>query len=101
MYHLNIFCIKSTNKYLYFLSVALKCKSDIFGDGYPGFIAKADCGEGKIGEITAECLASGLYGNIQDNCVLKEVQELFLQSEVICNLITKSRNKYPNYTSSQ
>uniref|UniRef100_A0A3B3DGR7 Adhesion G protein-coupled receptor F7 n=1 Tax=Oryzias melastigma TaxID=30732 RepID=A0A3B3DGR7_ORYME len=92
MYHLNIFCIKSTNKYLYFLSVALKCKSDIFGDGYPGFIAKADCGEGKIGEITAECLASGLYGNIQDNCVLKEVQELFLQSEVICNLITKINN---------
>ncbi|RVE55893.1 hypothetical protein OJAV_G00230690 [Oryzias javanicus] len=70
-----------------FTENALKCKSETFGDGYPGFTAKADCEEGKVGEITAECLAGGTYGNIQDNCVLKEVQVLFLQSEELTSTL--------------
>lgn len=53
-----------------------------FGDGYLGFIAKASCDPGKVGEITAECMADRKFGNVQENCVLKAVQDLLDQSGV-------------------
>ncbi|XP_024146596.1 adhesion G protein-coupled receptor F4 [Oryzias melastigma] len=57
------------------------CKGDPkFGDGYVGFIAKAPCDPNKVGEITARCMENKIFGNIQDNCVLKAVQDLLDQS---------------------
>lgn len=63
--------------------IEFDCKGDPkFGDGYVGFIAKAPCDSNKVGEITARCMENKIFGNIQDNCVLKAVQDLLDQSGV-------------------
>ncbi|XP_078799014.1 adhesion G protein-coupled receptor F5 isoform X2 [Oryzias latipes] len=52
------------------------CSNTTFGDGPLGYIGRADCDKDKTGEITAECMANAKYENVQDRCVLKEIQNL-------------------------
>lgn len=59
------------------------CKDNpTFGSAPEGYVVKRPCEEGKLGEISAECLANGEFGNVRNNCVLKEVKDLLDQSEV-------------------
>ncbi|RVE55894.1 hypothetical protein OJAV_G00230700 [Oryzias javanicus] len=67
---------------LEFTNEEFVCKDNpTFGSAPEGYVVKRPCEEGKLGEISAECLANGEFGNIQNNCVLKEVKDLLDQSE--------------------
>ncbi|RVE55892.1 hypothetical protein OJAV_G00230680 [Oryzias javanicus] len=66
---------------LKFTTQEFLCKGDpVFGDGLFGSVAKVPCDPDKVGEITAECMENKTFGNIQENCVLKAVQDLLDQS---------------------
>lgn len=75
------------------LSIFLEilCSNTTFGDGPLGYIGRADCDKDKTGEITAECMANAKYENVQDRCVLKEIQNLLDLSVV--SLILPLNNK--------
>ncbi|KAL7388248.1 hypothetical protein ABVT39_010002 [Epinephelus coioides] len=64
------------------------CNDDTFGVGNRGDKATIDCEEeegekGKEGNIIAECLQNGTWGNKQINCILRQVQELLAQSQFL------------------
>ncbi|KAK5617380.1 hypothetical protein CRENBAI_006844 [Crenichthys baileyi] len=52
-----------------------------FSAGQVAFEAVAPCEKGKVGNKTAVCKTDGIYGDIQDNCVLEVIHNLLLQSE--------------------
>ncbi|KAM7367606.1 hypothetical protein PAMP_013892 [Pampus punctatissimus] len=55
-----------------------------FGDGKDGDIAEAPCDQDRVGVKTAVCKKTvGNWTDIQDNCTLREVQELLDQSQFL------------------
>ena len=65
---------------LLFLSLEA-CISADFGEGFIGQEFTGDCKKDEVGTITAECTAEG-WIEIQDNCVLKAINDLVDQSQV-------------------
>ncbi|KAG7244233.1 hypothetical protein INR49_004370 [Caranx melampygus] len=62
------------------------CVDDVdgrFGAGNLNEIATASCARDEVGEKTAVCKQSGKWEDIEDNCVLGPLQELFNQSQDI------------------
>ncbi|KAM7395048.1 hypothetical protein PAMA_006682 [Pampus argenteus] len=60
------------------------CRNSLeFGDGQDGDVAEAPCDQNRVGVKTAVCNKTvGDWTDIQDNCTLREVEELLGQSQV-------------------
>ncbi|KAM8846455.1 adhesion G-protein coupled receptor F1-like isoform 2-T2 [Synchiropus picturatus] len=64
------------------------CKDDpVFGNGLLNDEGRAPCDENEEGEKTAVCNSSGVWGSRKDTCVLKVINDLLEQSEIV-NSIT-------------
>ncbi|XP_053737151.1 adhesion G protein-coupled receptor F5-like isoform X2 [Synchiropus splendidus] len=59
----------------------------VFGNGLLNDVGRAPCAENEDGEITAVCNSSGMWGSREDTCVLKVINDLLEQSEIV-NSIT-------------
>ncbi|XP_071269389.1 adhesion G protein-coupled receptor F4-like [Salvelinus alpinus] len=53
----------------------------IFGNGQVNEIVVADCKLDEVGQKTAICQENGNFSNLENNCVLKEIETLFLLSQ--------------------
>ncbi|KAF7648782.1 hypothetical protein LDENG_00151870 [Lucifuga dentata] len=61
-----------------------------FGDGKIGDNATTSCKPDEIGQMTAVCKtngSSGVWGDRQDSCILKPIQELLTESEFLNDLV--------------
>ncbi|KAM9798362.1 adhesion G protein-coupled receptor F4-like [Neosynchiropus ocellatus] len=60
------------------------CVDDpVFGNGLLNDTGRASCAANEVGEITATCNSSGLWGNREDTCVLRIINDLLEQSEIL------------------
>ncbi|KAM9551878.1 adhesion G protein-coupled receptor F4-like isoform 2-T2 [Salvelinus alpinus] len=55
----------------------------IFGNGQVNEIVVADCKLDEVGQKTAFCQENGNFSNLENNCVLKEIETLFLLSQAL------------------
>ncbi|XP_047428970.1 adhesion G-protein coupled receptor F1-like [Mugil cephalus] len=62
-----------------------------FGNATEGQTAVAPCEPDKVGEKTAVCKENGKFEDRQDNCIIKLVQELFVQSQSL------NKNSLPEF----
>ncbi|XP_055741817.1 adhesion G protein-coupled receptor F5 [Salvelinus fontinalis] len=53
----------------------------IFGNGQVNEKVVADCKLDEVGQKTATCQENGNFSNLENNCVLKEIETLFLLSQ--------------------
>ncbi|XP_049914936.1 adhesion G-protein coupled receptor F1-like [Epinephelus moara] len=80
------------------------CNDTTFGVGNRSDTAKIPCEEeegqeDKEGDIIAECLQNGSWGNKQKNCILRQVQELLEQSQFLnSNLLPVFLDQLSNVT---
>lgn len=64
-------------------SVGSICDDTDYGTGNVGDKAIAACKEDEMGDRTAVCQKNGEWEEVENNCVLREVQLLLEQSEVM------------------
>lgn len=75
------------------------CRGDPeFGDGRVGDVSVAACLPDEVGDRRATCRADGQWVDLQDTCVLAQLQNLLNQSEVITfDLDVINLKKEPRY----
>lgn len=70
---------------LFHFSPEFTCLNDtIFGNGQVDEKVVVYCKPDEVGEKTAICNKNGTFSDRVDNCVLKEIDNLFSLSQVIC-----------------
>lgn len=70
---------------LFHFSPEFTCLNDtIFGNGQVDEKVVGYCKPDEVGEKTAICKENGFFSDRVDNCVLKEIDNLFSLSQVIC-----------------
>ncbi|XP_028254009.1 adhesion G protein-coupled receptor F5-like isoform X2 [Parambassis ranga] len=68
---------------LVFSTERIVCSDRTFGEGPKGYKAVIPCRPNEVGERTAICKANEKFEDEQNSCVLKPIQELLVQSEVL------------------
>lgn len=58
------------------------CDDSEYGSGQVGDVSRTKCGEGQEGDKIARCLETGEWKLIEDRCILIEIKELLIVSEV-------------------
>ncbi|XP_060907249.1 uncharacterized protein LOC132984433 [Labrus mixtus] len=59
------------------------CNNDVFGTGNLGQMAFGSCERDEVGERKGVCQEDGSWREVENNCILRPVQELLLQSELL------------------
>lgn len=68
-----------------YCSLGFTCLNNtIFGNGQVNEIVVAECKLDEVGQKIAICQENGSFSVLENNCVLKEIEHLFLLSQVIC-----------------
>lgn len=71
--------------------LAFTCSDSVFGAGNLGDEHIGDCNENMVGSQKAKCNSSGLWEPIENNCVLRIIQNLKDEAKVKCYLKKKSQ----------
>lgn len=78
---LGFFYVKKKKKSFSFSDFV--CFNDIvFGDGLANDEAIGPCEVNEVGERTAVCRTNGTWEVIRENCILQQIHDLLMQSEV-------------------
>ncbi|XP_060907258.1 adhesion G protein-coupled receptor F5-like isoform X2 [Labrus mixtus] len=59
------------------------CNNEVFGTGNLGQMAFGSCERDEVGERKGVCQEDGSWREVENNCILRPVQELLLQSELL------------------